>query len=266
MTDILHTPTVASSASLPGFLLGTPKSPSRVAVPSVDLRYTPTVTHQSGHSPSRFTPLKSCGRDAPPTESLYDSVLIPDKSVLHKTPDRQPRLITPGTPTTPGGVGGRARSRSPARSPGRARSPARRLGTLADESCYEDPLADSWVTVFGFPAASSQFVLQHFALYGKIVKYENPTKGNWLHLMYESKLQARKALSRSGTTINKDVMIGVVPCVDQKAKASVDALNQSIVHTPTRQSRKHEVTNLQPITPYRDEGMVTRAVNYIFGW
>ena len=32
----------------------------------------------------------------------------------------------------------------------RSRSPARRLGTLAGDSVYEDPLSDTWVTVFGY--------------------------------------------------------------------------------------------------------------------
>lgn len=41
------------------------------------------------------------------------------------------------------------------------------------------------------------------------------SEGNWMHLHYQSKLQAKKALSKDGKIFNNCVMIGVKPCIDK---------------------------------------------------
>ncbi|XP_063685125.1 nucleoporin NUP35-like isoform X1 [Bolinopsis microptera] len=266
MSELLRSPSTTpqqgTATSLPGILLGTPKSPSRTPVcnynyPASNVSYNPTPEHIRSTSPSRFAPKRSTSsankENCLPTESLYDSVLITDKSVLHRTPERQSRQSVVATPITPGS---RARSRSP----------ARRLGTLAGESMYEEPLPDTWVTVFGFPSNSSESVLQHFSQFGKITKFEKPSQGNWLHLMFESKIQARKALSRSGSVLNRDIMIGVVPCTDQRIKSSGESLNSSVIHTPKRHAKPHEVAQDVTLLPRKDEGILYRMVGYVLGW
>lgn len=39
--------------------------------------------------------------------------------------------------------------------------------------------------------------------------------GNWMHVQYQSKLQARKALSKDGKIFGDCIMIGVKPCIDK---------------------------------------------------
>lgn len=39
--------------------------------------------------------------------------------------------------------------------------------------------------------------------------------GNWMHIRYQSKLQARKALSKDGRIFGESIMIGVKPCIDK---------------------------------------------------
>lgn len=39
--------------------------------------------------------------------------------------------------------------------------------------------------------------------------------GNWMHLQYQSKLQARKALSKDGKVFGDTIMVGVKPCIDK---------------------------------------------------
>lgn len=39
--------------------------------------------------------------------------------------------------------------------------------------------------------------------------------GNWMHIQYQSKLQARKALSKDGKIFGEAIMIGVKPCIDK---------------------------------------------------
>lgn len=39
--------------------------------------------------------------------------------------------------------------------------------------------------------------------------------GNWMHLQYQSKLQARKALSKDGKVFGDAIMVGVKRCIDK---------------------------------------------------
>lgn len=39
--------------------------------------------------------------------------------------------------------------------------------------------------------------------------------GNWMHLQYQSRLQARKALSKDGKVFGDAIMVGVKPCIDK---------------------------------------------------
>merc|ERR1719232_324123 len=116
MSELLRSPSTAAPpqgtpTSLPGILLGTPKSPSRTPVcnynfPASNVSYNPTPEQTRSTSPSRFAPKRSTSsankENCLPTDSLYDSVLITDKSVLHKTPELQSRQNVVVTPITPG--------------------------------------------------------------------------------------------------------------------------------------------------------------------
>ena len=66
-----------------------------------------------------------------------------------------------------------------------------------------------------FSPASASFVLQRFSQYGNIRSHHTASNGgNWMHVQYETSLQARKALSRNGKVLPGNMMIGVVPCID----------------------------------------------------
>ena len=41
------------------------------------------------------------------------------------------------------------------------------------------------------------------------------TEGNWMHVHYESRIQAKKALSKTGRVFGRGIMVGVLPCIDQ---------------------------------------------------
>lgn len=43
----------------------------------------------------------------------------------------------------------------------------------------------------------------------------SPAKGNWMHIQFSSKLEARRALMYNGKVFASTVMIGVIPCRDQ---------------------------------------------------
>ncbi|KAJ0070614.1 hypothetical protein NL108_016905, partial [Boleophthalmus pectinirostris] len=86
----------------------------------------------------------------------------------------------------------------------------------------EDQLDQTWVTVFGFPPASASYILLQFAQYGNILRHSMATPGNWMHLQYQSKLQARKALSKDGKVFGDAIMVGVKPCIDKSVMESAD--------------------------------------------
>lgn len=97
------------------------------------------------------------------------------------------------------------------------------------------------VCLCSFPPASASYILLQFAQYGNILKHtvrkcegialksrsscrsnlcgnalwQMASPGNWMHLQYQSKLQARKALSKDGKVFGDTIMVGVKPCIDK---------------------------------------------------
>ncbi|CAL8089015.1 unnamed protein product [Orchesella dallaii] len=73
------------------------------------------------------------------------------------------------------------------------------------------PLAESnWITVFGFPAAAAAFILTHFSQYGSVIQSKSNPGGNWLHIQYNSRIDARRALACNGKVLGGTIMVGVV--------------------------------------------------------
>ncbi|XP_016117806.1 nucleoporin NUP53-like [Sinocyclocheilus grahami] len=158
-----------------------------------------------------------------------------------------PAPVTP-QPRSFGLTGGGSETRSPlvaGGSPPQPVVPTQRKTTLSpaqvdpfftqgDALSSEDQLDDTWVTVFGFPPASASYILLQFAQYGNILKHVMSNSGNWMHIQYQSKLQARKALSKDGKIFGEAIMIGVKPCIDKSVMESSDkSSTSSSVFTPS---------------------------------
>jgi len=45
--------------------------------------------------------------------------------------------------------------------------------------------------------------------------FEVAADGNWIHIHYQSKLQAKKVLSKNGKVFGGSIMVGVAPCIDK---------------------------------------------------
>lgn len=98
--------------------------------------------------------------------------------------------------------------------------------TQANDSMQ--PLDDTWVTIFGHPPSATSYVLQEFATYGQIVRYVPPSQteqGNWLHVKYQTRMQAQKALSKNGKVLGGQFMVGVMACIDRKIMFGQSASN-----------------------------------------
>lgn len=56
--------------------------------------------------------------------------------------------------------------------------------------------------------------------------------GNWMHLQYQSRLQARKALSKDGKVFGDSIMVGVKPCIDKVGFLLLPALVCPVIDCP----------------------------------
>ncbi|KAF4791165.1 Nucleoporin NUP53 [Turdus rufiventris] len=199
-----------------------------------------------GSPPQPVVPSHKDKGGAPPVRSIYDELSSPG---LGSTPlsSRRPASFTQSPsvgilPSTPGAASSVFSPASIGQPKKTTLSPAQLdpFYTQGDSLTSEDQLDDTWVTVFGFPQASASYILLQFAQYGNILKHVMSNTGNWMHIRYQSKLQARKALSKDGRIFGESIMIGVKPCIDKV------------------------VSDRQ--TPRKDESIVSKAMEYVFGW
>ncbi|KAB5577447.1 hypothetical protein PHYPO_G00210360 [Pangasianodon hypophthalmus] len=161
--------------------------------------------------------------------------------------------------------------------------------TQGDALSSEDQLDETWVTVFGFPPASASYILLQFAQYGNILKHVMSNSGNWMHIQYQSKLQARKALSKDGKIFGEAIIIGVKPCIDKSVMECSDRSSAAVFTPPVKNSSNvasistprssmrplstpltHPNADYQVVsdkgTPRKDDSFVSKAMEYMFGW
>jgi len=159
--------------------------------------------------------------------------------------------------------------------------------TQSEES--GDPLA-TWVTVFGFPPAAASYVISQMASCGTVLQHVLPPNANWMHLRFQTRMQARKALSKAGSVLGGTIMIGVGPCTEgsvlDQSHVNTSVLENSMVGSgvanlsntfgtprtirPLTQAFKDAQTENKVVpgvnTPNKDNGIVGKAMGYMFGW
>ncbi|KAK4533338.1 hypothetical protein CCYA_CCYA16G4220 [Cyanidiococcus yangmingshanensis] len=154
-----------------------------------------------------------------------------------------------------------------------------------------------WVTVFGFAPGQQSQVLRELRSFGQVLEHRL-RKGNWMHVRFESPLQAQAACSRSSRLVNDATMIGIVPCTepeliwnehmrrefpgtslgpgDSTATTPVSALasktkptSRSLIAGPERSTndvydRVHATKLVAPIEPKR--GLLGRIIDAVLNW
>lgn len=48
-----------------------------------------------------------------------------------------------------------------------------------------------------------------------LLLFQTPVEGNWIHIQFQNKLQAKRAISKSGKVFGGKIMIGVTQCIDK---------------------------------------------------
>ena len=173
-------------------------TPTTVAPKPVNGFLTPTTPVSQMRTPSE----KPGG---PPIKGLYEST--PGKKKF-------------GTPLsgTPRMLGGTPINSTPQLSFGATPS---RDHDVTDSSVLSD--GNTWVTIFGFPPHAASYILSQFSQCGTILQHHIPPNGNWMNVRFQTKLQAQKALARSGRVFGGSLMVGVSICTEPPA----DAVNAS---------------------------------------
>lgn len=177
-------------------------------------------------------------------------------------------------------------------------TPSHQLNASVDElgnsTCHE---GSTWITVFGFPSSAASYILQQFSQCGTVLQHHIPANGNWMNIRYQTKMQAQSALGRHGRIMGGTLMIGVVPfkgdvnmsgmqnssqLLDQRPgngrldSSQIANISSNLGSTPSKSIRpltqaykaaqsEHEVS-MTSNTPSKNDGIVSRAMEYMFGW
>ncbi|KAI3727252.1 hypothetical protein L1987_67064 [Smallanthus sonchifolius] len=99
---------------------------------------------------------------------------------------------------------------------------------------------EEWVTVYGFSLADTNLVLREFEKCGVILKHVlGPRDSNWMHILYQSRFDAQKALSKNGMQLNAALVIGVKPVDPMQRQSLSDRLhNQGFMPIPPPTTKK----------------------------
>lgn len=142
-----------------------------------------------------------------------------------------------------------------------------------------------WVTVLGFPPHAASLVLTQFAQFGNITDKKFPPEGNWVHIKYSSPHEVSRAMSFNGKIISNNIMVGVIPLQKNNSIPSpqwenkenteeVPPVQAAMLTSPNRARsltqpyvlpRNTEVLSPQNV-PQKSTGLVTKAMEYVFGW
>ncbi|XP_032384755.1 nucleoporin NUP35 isoform X2 [Etheostoma spectabile] len=259
---------------LPGFLMGDLPAPASPQPRPFSLS-TPIMESTGGGGGSAPQPVVPTPKDksgAPPVRSIHDdlvTVTTPLNTHRQSFPVMQSPLSARGASTP----GAQHSCLSPAQ--------VDPFYSQGESLSSDDQLDQAWVTVFGFPPASASYILLQFAQYGNILRHTMASPGNWMHLQYQSRLQARKALSKDGKVFGDAIMVGVKPCIDKSVMDSSAAVSPpfstsfsspAFPSTVRFVSRPYRIpdSDYQVLadrqTPKKDDSLVSKAMEYMFGW
>lgn len=115
---------------------------------------------------------------------------------------------------------------------------------------------EEWVTVYGFYPADTNLVLREFEKCGMILKHiPGPRDANWIHILYQNRADANRALSKNGTQINGVLMIGVKLVDPLQRQALIERMNnQGFMTLPRAQTPEsnHLRLSTYPLYPQNE--------------
>ncbi|XP_074926171.1 nucleoporin NUP35 isoform X2 [Chelonoidis abingdonii] len=255
----------AGAQFLPGFLMGDlpapmtpqPRSLSGLSVGVMEMR-SPLLT--GGSPPQPVVPTHKDKSGAPPVRSIYDELSSPGLGSTPLTSRKPPSYSVtqsplvgtmPATPGTATGVFSPASIGQPRKT---TLSPAQLdpFYTQGDSLTSEDHLDDTWVTVFGFPQASASYILLQFAQYGNILKH--------VSVMESFDRGSASSMSSVFTPPTKTLGTPMQPASTPR----ISTMRPLATAYRASTSDYQVVSDRQ--TPRKDESIVSKAMEYMFGW
>eukprot|EP00193_Tetraselmis_chui_P012495 CAMPEP_0177785450 /NCGR_PEP_ID=MMETSP0491_2-20121128/20327_1 /TAXON_ID=63592 /ORGANISM="Tetraselmis chuii, Strain PLY429" /LENGTH=275 /DNA_ID=CAMNT_0019306457 /DNA_START=279 /DNA_END=1106 /DNA_ORIENTATION=+ len=243
------------------------RSPSNVPNTGALFRTPSTIREASGRR--SLTPTAGTPKDtppAPPSDTLFDVRAGQDFGLVAgwraETPQSASGAEAVSTTPKPRGKDGGARGygSTPAATQGGAEQPPE--------------LMDSWVTVFGFEQVDLPLVLREFQKCGDVVRFDNFAQGtsvNWVHLQYQTKYGAQRALLKNGEQLSSHIIVGVKP-LDQRHRQALSQQADFLLEPPKSRpgpvmpARAHRIgTAPSAPVPQADHSVWTRVCEVIFG-
>ncbi|PAN32782.1 hypothetical protein PAHAL_5G512200 [Panicum hallii] len=109
---------------------------------------------------------------------------------------------------------------------------------------------EEWVTVFGFSPGDTNLVLREFEKCGVVLRHvPGPRDANWMHILYQSRHGAQKALAKHGQQLNSVLIIGVKP---------VDTWQRLYLNENTNENYQGSATVPFPSQPVAPSSFATR--------
>ncbi|KAL8153150.1 hypothetical protein V2J09_010910 [Rumex salicifolius] len=85
---------------------------------------------------------------------------------------------------------------------------------------------EEWVTVYGFSPGDTNMVLREFEKCGVILHHvPGPRSANWMHILFQNRSDAQKALSKDGKQMNGVLIVGVKPVDPMQRQALSEMVN-----------------------------------------
>ncbi|KAG0573364.1 hypothetical protein KC19_VG171900 [Ceratodon purpureus] len=146
---------------------------------------------------------------------------------------------------------------------------------------------DEWVTVFGFGAEETNTVMRELEKCGPLVDYvSGPGGANWVHIQYQNRLDAKKALLKDGMMLNGSLIVGVKSLDPSQRQVLTDRRKQPASMTMARRTTGWGAANTsgqasqRPYYVQRTENgprsagvlatpaksTVSKFVDFVFGW
>ena len=132
---------------------------------------------------------------------------------------------------------------------------------------------DVWVTAFGFNRNEVQLVLKELSKCGDICNwgyFSSSSSTNFIHIQYQNKHAAQRALLRSGELLSPALILGVKP-LDPRHRLAIDeqlngVTNQVPVSLPSMvESRASQRMDVLSETTPAPKTAVSKIVEFVFG-